>query len=1557
MELKLASAYSALAAELTRTEIKNLGGYSLGRVIGEGSFGKVRLGVHRLTGTRVAVKQVPKSLPGGSATDPSSPLSLLTRELHHHRRLRHPHLLTLYELLATESSIYLVTELCAGGELFDYLVEHGRLSLSETRRIFAQLCLGVAYLHGEGVVHRDLKLENVLLDAEVNVKIADLGFAREMESGGGGGKWLDTKVGTVGYSAPELIRGEKYLGEQIDIWSLGIILYALVTGSLPFDDDDEQVMRDLILKGEYDMPTWLDPDVSSLIRLILVPNPSQRPSLHTILSHSFFTRTTPDPDMLPTAPMPMSSSTSVASAEGLAPLTKTISNGGAWSSSSSLVSLAPAPIREGASHYPPPIPEDGSPSLATWQGAESMSAVKAGKQRAIQDDMPYDEGDDDAGERSDTLSSSLPIPPSSSASPFRPRRPSSSSVDQPFSAPPLQRTTSAGGASIVSTHSHNLSLGPHTPHARTPSRTKRRSIGSIISERLVSLNEDVEAFGDGNVAGVYSSSPSPAPPPALPRVDYLSLLHLPRQAPLSTPAEQKLLDSLSTLGMDAGQVAHSVRTHACDSCAAVWWMLKRKMDEKELERLRMEEEAVAAEGTAAGAGTSISRTSSLRSLRVRGRRGSMRGMERGDVVPEEGGGVEKEGSRLPPSPLRVEEYTLLPPVPTSSLSEALPLRRPRTPSPPMTTSSLPPPVATPQTPSFQTRHSSAAPSIPSSARRAPIVPGLPSVSDAAVGAPSSDAGSTNSADPPTHDPEARLDYFLQYPPGSQSAPLLSYFPTIIDPSSPGRNRSMPRSKSKDHLSSSPSLQAHPQPVVSPYPSPGPDAALASPAQAVPLGSPLRQGSGEVEADEGARKSRNRAGSTSQLLARATSALGTSLSLKKSAGGSGGSEVSTLGTPGGIGGAEEDPFTASGGGSGKGMFSPRKSSLPSDDPRLINPRPSSSPSLPAPTSLPASPKKQHYNETNLPSTPPRPHLPPSASSSTASGQGSPAPPTPRSADPPAVAAVATASPTPSPLLSAVDAHETCDAATAPSKTWARPPGPTRPMSLGSLSALGGGSSSSGSGKKSLKGANLLNTFKHWFGEGQRKRNKRASMMPRMGASDPGGIPQIVGGGPGYNAATSVASGLNRSQSLYVASPLRRPPMGSRRSSNQSLAATAAGQPGGAGGGGISRRSSVSSAHRTPIDFTPGRPTLGHNRRPSSDSRASFTSERDHSRPASLRSFSGQHGSAPRKRHSKATSFSSTGSHATSLGKEAIYRRPPTTTTVRRRQGSHGRYGSSGHGHRRSASGATSTSHRSSLSDADASGSAPEDEGIFEDEPALGGAAVIEEEDEGLPEEEEAIVQAVEMNEEDEATKVAARARALRSLSGEFTTPHALSKPGSVHSTSSSHHHPPRPYHPSTFTAHKTTHVFGSPSQPHAPPTSSSSTARRVPPPPRPPLRDIFASARSPENEHGDWIDEEDELAGYGGGLGQGRAGTGGGPAGGSASGAGLALSNGGMDASTAAFVDSPVADRVWSGGAGKFASRYAGVDAGVGGGGGVGERAMTVSRPAALIEEEEEEEEE
>ncbi|KAE8220357.1 hypothetical protein CF319_g6103 [Tilletia indica] len=286
----LASAYEELGKELhASSALKTVGNYTLGRPIAEGTFGKVSLATHRLTNTRVAIKQIPK-------THSSHAAAALTREIHHHRKLHHPHVIQLYEVLATESSIWMVSELCAGGELYDYLVERGTLPDAEARRLFGQLCLAVAYIHERGIVHRDLKLENVLLDEMCNVKLGDFGFTREFERR----KLMDTFCGTTGYAAPEMLAGKKYFGQEVDIWSLGIILYALLTGALPFDDDDEDIMRLKILQGDFDIPEDLSDDARDLISSILKQNPVERPGIRAILSHPWFTR--PRIPSLPTHP-------------------------------------------------------------------------------------------------------------------------------------------------------------------------------------------------------------------------------------------------------------------------------------------------------------------------------------------------------------------------------------------------------------------------------------------------------------------------------------------------------------------------------------------------------------------------------------------------------------------------------------------------------------------------------------------------------------------------------------------------------------------------------------------------------------------------------------------------------------------------------------------------------------------------------------------------------------------------------------------------------------------------------------------------------------------------------------------------------------------------------------------------------------------------------------------------------------------------------------------------------------------------------------------------------
>ena len=178
-----------------------------------------------------------------------------------------------------------------GDELYNYLLKHGRLSLEKVQKIFTQLVGAVSYVHNLSCVHRDLKLENILLDKNDDVKLCDFGFTREYE---GKASYLQTFCGTVCYSAPEMLKGEKYAGEKVDVWSLGVILYALLTGELPFDDDDDNVTKKYILTSEPKYPDHLSDDSISLIKQLLSKRPLLRPSLSDILSHPFLAEHAPN---------------------------------------------------------------------------------------------------------------------------------------------------------------------------------------------------------------------------------------------------------------------------------------------------------------------------------------------------------------------------------------------------------------------------------------------------------------------------------------------------------------------------------------------------------------------------------------------------------------------------------------------------------------------------------------------------------------------------------------------------------------------------------------------------------------------------------------------------------------------------------------------------------------------------------------------------------------------------------------------------------------------------------------------------------------------------------------------------------------------------------------------------------------------------------------------------------------------------------------------------------------------------------------------------------------
>ncbi|KAI6249663.1 Serine/threonine-protein kinase ppk16 [Erysiphe necator] len=276
---KLADSYYELLQEFSSKDLKTVGNYALGRLIGKGSFGKVYLATHKLTnGSKVVLKSAKKD-------DPN-----LAREIHHHRQFFHPHIARLYEVIVTENLVWLVLEYCPGDELYNYLLKHGRLSVEKVQKVFTQLVGAVSYVHAASCVHRDLKLENIMLDKNENVKLCDFGFTREYE---GKGNYLQTYCGTVAYSAPEMMKGEKYAGEKVDVWSLGVILYALLCGELPFDEDEDSATRLKIMGNEPKWPDHLTKDARSLLGLLLSKRPLIRPSLSEILSHPFLAEHAP----------------------------------------------------------------------------------------------------------------------------------------------------------------------------------------------------------------------------------------------------------------------------------------------------------------------------------------------------------------------------------------------------------------------------------------------------------------------------------------------------------------------------------------------------------------------------------------------------------------------------------------------------------------------------------------------------------------------------------------------------------------------------------------------------------------------------------------------------------------------------------------------------------------------------------------------------------------------------------------------------------------------------------------------------------------------------------------------------------------------------------------------------------------------------------------------------------------------------------------------------------------------------------------------------------------
>jgi serine/threonine-protein kinase HSL1, negative regulator of Swe1 kinase len=285
---------------------KMIGNWKIGRTIGQGSSGTLRLPLqnrrvdmdanfplhlegrvkiarHAKSGTYAAVKIVSKQALLTSRMSMSKVaesaeriLLCIEREIVVMKLIDHPNILKLYDVWETSSELYLVMEYVEGGELFDYLVEQGRLPVPEALQYFQQTIFAVDYCHRFNIAHRDLKPENILFDRDKNIKVADFGMAT-WDSGAG---MLETSCGSPHYASPEVISGKQYQGSTADIWSCGVVLYALLAGKLPFDDQDMVHLLDKVKAGKYIMPTEIPLAAQDLLCRMLEKDVTKRISVN-----------------------------------------------------------------------------------------------------------------------------------------------------------------------------------------------------------------------------------------------------------------------------------------------------------------------------------------------------------------------------------------------------------------------------------------------------------------------------------------------------------------------------------------------------------------------------------------------------------------------------------------------------------------------------------------------------------------------------------------------------------------------------------------------------------------------------------------------------------------------------------------------------------------------------------------------------------------------------------------------------------------------------------------------------------------------------------------------------------------------------------------------------------------------------------------------------------------------------------------------------------------------------------------------------------------------------
>ncbi|KAK8942954.1 CBL-interacting protein kinase 23 [Platanthera zijinensis] len=267
---------------MSSTARVRVGRYNLGRTLGEGTFAKVKFARNVETGENVAIKILDKE-----KVLLNRMVGQIKREISTMKLIRHPNVIRMYEVMASKTKIYIVLEFVTGGELFDKIAGQGRLKEDEARKYFQQLINAVDYCHSRGVYHRDLKLENLLLDANGLLKVSDFGLSalpQQVREDG----LLHTTCGTPNYVAPEVINNRGYDGAKADLWSCGVILFIIMSGYLPFEDSNLMSLYKKIFKAEFTCPAWFSTSAKKLIKRILDPNPKTRMTMAEVIENDWF---------------------------------------------------------------------------------------------------------------------------------------------------------------------------------------------------------------------------------------------------------------------------------------------------------------------------------------------------------------------------------------------------------------------------------------------------------------------------------------------------------------------------------------------------------------------------------------------------------------------------------------------------------------------------------------------------------------------------------------------------------------------------------------------------------------------------------------------------------------------------------------------------------------------------------------------------------------------------------------------------------------------------------------------------------------------------------------------------------------------------------------------------------------------------------------------------------------------------------------------------------------------------------------------------------------------